>query len=211
MNNNEQNKAKPKVVYLHGLASSGSSNTARLLRTLLPEADVIAPDITVDSVEAMTMLKELGKTLPADTIIVGTSMGAFYTQMMHGWRRILVNPSFHTSDVILRPNFGNSMPYLQKRLNGDSHYDITEQLCKDVEYVEAHQFDTDFGVHGPLPESADLVQAYFGDNDTTVNCRDEYLTHYYKFDIFKGTHQLDPNTIENIIVPQIRKLLSTPL
>ena len=85
----------------------------------------------------------------------------------------------------------------------------TEELLMPI--VEAHQFDTDFGVHGPLPESADLVQAYFGDNDTTVNCRDEYLTHYYKFDIFKGTHQLDPNTIENIIVPQIRKLLSTPL
>lgn len=159
----------------------------------------------------MTMLDELGKTLPANTIIVGTSMGAFYTQMMYGWRRILVNPSFHTSDIILRPNLGKSLPFFQKRLDGVTHYDITEQLCKDVAYVEARQFDADFGVHGPFPESADLVKAYFGDNDTTVNCRDEYLIHYFNFDIFKGTHQLDPNTIADIIVPQIRKLRSTPL
>lgn len=207
---NTPNK-KPIVVYLHGLASSGSSGTSRALRRLIPEAEVISPDIPVDSVEALEMLKELGKSLPPDTVIIGTSMGAFYAQMMHGWRRILVNPSFRTSVAILRPNFGQTMPFFQKRLDGATHYDITEQLCRDVEYVEAHQFDDGYGVQGPLPESAELVEAYFGDNDTTVDCRDEYMEHYYKFDTFKGTHQLDPRTIETIIVPEIKRLIGEPL
>lgn len=84
-----------KLLYLHGLASGGQSATVRMLRKLLPDIEIIAPDIPVNAQEALEMLKVLSKSLSADDIIVGTSMGAFYAQMMRGWRRILVNPSPH--------------------------------------------------------------------------------------------------------------------
>lgn len=199
-----------KLLYLHGLASGGQSATARLLQKLLPEMEVIAPDIPVDSHEALEMLKEVAKQLAPDDIIVGTSMGAFYAQMMHGWRRILVNPSFYTSEVILRPNFGKTMPFHLPRHDGVQSYTITEELCAAVEDVEAHQFEPDYGIFNGLPDNDKMVKAFFGLRDTTVNCRDEYLSHYTRCDFFDGAHRLDPQTMTRIIVPEIRKMIDNP-
>ena len=41
-----------KLIYFHGFASSGASGTVELLRKMLPSAQVIAPDIPVDPLEA---------------------------------------------------------------------------------------------------------------------------------------------------------------
>ena len=37
-----------KLIYFHGFASSGASGTVELLRNMMPEDTVIAPDIPVD-------------------------------------------------------------------------------------------------------------------------------------------------------------------
>lgn len=197
-----------KLLYLHGLASGGQSATARLLQKLLPEIEVIAPDIPVDAHDALCVLDEVASGLSRDDIIVGTSMGAFYAQMMHGWRRILVNPSFHTSQAILRPNFGKTMPFFLPRRDGVQEYTITEELCRSIEDVESHQFDPGYGIVNGCTDTDDMVKAYFGLRDTTVNCRDEYLQHYTRCDFFDGTHRLDPKTMTDIIVPEIRRLIA---
>lgn len=197
-----------KLLYLHGLASGGQSATARLLQKLLPEVEVIAPDIPVDAHDALTLLAETASELLPDDIIVGTSMGAFYAQMMHGWRRILVNPSFHTSQAILRPNFGKTMPFFLPRRDGVQEYTITEELCRSIEDVESHQFDPGYGITNGCPDTDDMVKAYFGLRDTTVNCRDEYLLHYTRCDFFDGSHRLEPKTMTDIIVPEIRRLIA---
>lgn len=43
---------KPKLIYLHGLASSGASRTATMLREELTGFDVLSLDIPVDPQEA---------------------------------------------------------------------------------------------------------------------------------------------------------------
>ena len=85
-----------KLIYFHGFASSGASGTVELLRNLLPQATVIAPDIPVDPIEALPMLKQLCEEEQPD-IIVGTSMGGMYVQQMRGFLRICVNPAFNMS------------------------------------------------------------------------------------------------------------------
>lgn len=200
-----------KLLYLHGLASGGQSATVNLLRKLLPEIEIIAPDIPVNAREALEMLKVFSKSLSADDIIVGTSMGAFYAQLMRGWRRILVNPSFHTSEAVLRPNFGKTMPFFLLRRDGVQEYTITEELCRSVEDAEARQFDSDFGIISGYPESHDNVKAFFGLRDNLVNCRDEYLQHYTQCDFFDGGHRLDPATMTRVIVPEIRKMIENSL
>lgn len=196
-----------KLLYLHGLASGGQSATVKLLRKLLPEIEIVAPDIPVNAHEALEMLNELAQSLSADDIIVGTSMGAFYAQLMRGWHRILVNPSFHTSEAVLRPNFGKTMPFFLPRRDGVQEYTITAELCQSVEYVEARQFDADFGILSGYPDTPEKVKAFFGLRDTLVNCRDEYLQHYTQCDFFDGGHRLDPATMTRVIVPEIRKMI----
>jgi len=103
-----------KILYLHGFASSGASGTVEILRKEFfgksesERVAVIAPDIPVDPVEALPLIKDIAlKELP--TLIVGTSMGAMYAQQLHGFERICVNPSFALSkkyDILHVGNIG---------------------------------------------------------------------------------------------------------
>ena len=88
------------ILYLHGFGSSGASGTVDLLRRAFGDradeahrAVVVAPDIPLDPLAALPMLKELASDEKPD-LIVGTSMGGFYAQQLHGFTRICVNPSF---------------------------------------------------------------------------------------------------------------------
>ena len=42
-----------KIMYVHGFGSSGQSGTVTLLRTLMPAATVIAPDLPLHPAEAL--------------------------------------------------------------------------------------------------------------------------------------------------------------
>lgn len=195
-----------KVVYLHGMGSSGSSATAQRLQRALPHIEVVAPDIPVQPELAMTALKRLATSLDADDIIVGTSMGGMYAQLFRGWRRILVNPSFHTS-VHLRENIGKRLPFHTPRQDGAKDFEVSEKLCKKFEKLEAEQFKPKSGIAGTRPDKPEYVKAYFGTRDTVVNCKDEYLEHYIQYEDFDGEHRLDPNTTLCLIVPEIKRLL----
>ncbi|MDE6256237.1 MAG: alpha/beta fold hydrolase, partial [Muribaculaceae bacterium] len=135
---------KRKIVYLHGLGSSGSSTTAQRLRRSLPKQEVISPDIPVQPELAIQALKRLAGFLSPDDIIIGTSLGGLYAQLFRGWRRILINPSFHTS-VHLEEKVGTRSPFHNKREDGAKDFEITEKLVKKFKAMEAKQFDPKFG------------------------------------------------------------------
>ena len=63
-----------KIIYFHGFASSGASGTVQTLRKIMPDIEIIAPDIPVDPQEALPFLKELCRQEQPD-LIIGTSMG----------------------------------------------------------------------------------------------------------------------------------------
>jgi len=193
---------KRQVVYLHGLSSSGQSTTAQRLRRTLSKYEVISPDIPVQPEVAMTELKRLATLLRPYAIIVGTSMGGMFAQMFRGFRRILINPSFHTSRH-LSEKIGQRLPFHNPRLDGAKDFEVTDKLVKKYEKMEARQFDRKFGIIGRNPDSPELVSAFFGTRDTVVNCKEEYLQHYGDATDFDGEHRLDPNTTITLIVPKI--------
>lgn len=200
-------KGNIKVVYLHGMGSSGSSATAKRLGRSLPGGyEVISPDIPVQPEMALTMLRKLAATLKEDDIVVGTSMGGMYAQLFKGWRRILINPSFHTS-VHLSEKTGTRMVFHTPRQDGIQDFEVTNKLVKKYEKMESQQFDSKFGFFNPKrKDSPDLVMAFFGRNDTTVNCKPEYLEHFNRYQDFEGEHRLDPDTLINLVVPEITGL-----
>lgn len=200
-------KKKQQVVYLHGLSSSGQSTTAQRLRRTLPKHEVISPDIPVQPEVAITELKRLATLLRPDAIIVGTSMGGLFAQLFRGFRRILINPSFHTSRH-LRDSIGKRLPFNNPRLDGATDFEVSEKLVKKYEKLEAKQFDPKFGIIGRNSDSREQVSAFFGTRDTVVNCKEEYLEHYGNAVDFDGEHRLDPNTTITLIVPKILELSS---
>ena len=92
-----------KILYVHGFASSGASGTAKGLRLLLPQTEVIAPDLPVHPAEAMELLHKICETEQPD-LIIGSSMGGMYTEMLRGYDRILFNPAFQLADTLLTNN-----------------------------------------------------------------------------------------------------------
>lgn len=183
------------IVYLHGLSSSGNSNTATKLRKLLPDDNVITPDIPVQPNKALPLLHSIVDKLPKDnTVIVGTSMGAMYAQQLNGYHRILVNPAFHVSEL-LSDNEGKTLPFFSQRQDGATGFTVTSELCEQFEEMEARQFDN--------ADSADDVIALFGNEDTTCDCFEEYTCYYRYYHRFNGGHRMNDRIIAGTLLPLI--------
>ena len=88
-----------KIMYVHGFASSANSGTVTRIRTMLPSATVVADDIPVDPHEGLAMLRSMVEREQPD-LIIGTSMGGMYTEQLHGFDRILVNPALRIADTM---------------------------------------------------------------------------------------------------------------
>ena len=188
-----------KLLYIHGLSSSGNSNTAKNLASLLPDVEIIAPDLPIHPIEAKLLLQEICKTESPD-IIIGTSMGGMFAQQMHGYKKMLVNPAFHVSDF-LRTKTG-VQDFLNARKNGESTYEVTKLLCDEYFEMESHQFE------GLTPFDYENTYALFGEKDELVNCQKEYLQYYKKFEWFSGSHRLASNDIQHVVVPLIKRILN---
>lgn len=81
------------IMYVHGFMSSAQSGTVSILKELLPEANIIAEDLPIHPAEAIELLKKLCQEHQPD-LIIGSSMGGMYTEMLKGYDRIVVNPAF---------------------------------------------------------------------------------------------------------------------
>ena len=116
-----------KILFIHGLASSGVYKMASSLRILLKGSEVIAPDVPIDPSEAMAMLEGICSD-ESPNLIVGLSLGGFWAQKLRGYRKLVVNPDFHPSRL-LRTKTG-VMEYLSPRRDGTTSFEITEDICK---------------------------------------------------------------------------------
>lgn len=185
------------LVYLHGLSSSGQSNTANKLRELFPSDNVIAPDLAINPKEALIQITGILQKLSVDdTIVIGSSMGAMFAHQQVPFRRILINPAFHVS-TLLWENIGKTLPFLSQRQDGIRGFTVTEELCSLYEQMEEVQFEYVYD-----SEWHDVI-GIFGLQDNLVNCKDEFLDYYSIYHEFSGGHRLTDTDIETILKPII--------
>lgn len=184
------------IIYVHGLSSSGESDTVKTLRLLLSSTQVVAPDLPTNPCEALQLLIDLCDDVEPD-LIIGTSMGAMFTQQLRGYKKILVNPAFHVSEF-MRRNIGTQQ-FLNPRKDGATHYEITTELCDKYQELEEHQFEniTTFDKKN--------TYALFGNKDTLVNCSEEYSLYYQNTQWFNGEHRLRLENVQDVIAPLIRR------
>ena len=182
-----------KLVYLHGFGSSAASGTVKTLKELLPEFDVVAPDIPVDPAEALPFLRRLCMNEVPD-VIVGTSMGGMYTQQMRGYKRICVNPAFEMSKKSKVLRIGTH-EYFKPRKDGATHFVIRHHA-----EMEECQFD------GITDEDREQVWGLFADNDRLVDGEAVFREHYNQVVHFHGEHRMDEDVIRKVLVPLIREI-----
>lgn len=187
-----------KIIYFHGFASSGASGTVQNLRLILPDDEIIAPDIPVDPAEALPFLRELCASELPD-FVIGTSMGGMYAQQMHGFRKICVNPAFNMSTMSKVLKTGEH-PFLNGRKDNQKTFRITREIIQHFNQMERQQFKgiTDF----------DLANTYglFGIHDDLVNTYDLFRRHYPNAERFDGEHRLNEKVLKKVIIPLIEKI-----
>lgn len=184
-----------KVLFIHGLASSGAYKMASSLRILLKGSEVIAPDVPIEPTEALNLLEGICRDERPD-LIVGLSLGGFWAQKLRGYRKILVNPDFHISRL-LRTMTGER-EYLSPRRDGALTFTVTDALCDEYARLENVEFD------GLASEEIALTTGMFADRDEMVNCKDEFEAYYPgRSRSYPGTHLPNYPEIKKYILPVI--------
>ena len=186
-----------KIMYVHGFGSSGQSGTVTRIREVFPNATVIAPDLPVRPQEAIDLLRETCRQEQPD-LIIGTSMGGMYTEMLYGYNRILVNPALQMGDTMKEHGMIGAQHFSNPRLDGVQDFIVTKALVKEYKEMTEQCFSA------VTSEEQGRVWGLFGDEDTTVNTYDLFREHYPRAIRFHGEHRMNDNSFMHSIVPVIR-------
>ena len=185
------------VMYLHGFGSSGQSGTVTRLRTILPNARVIAPDLPIHPAEAQTLLNELCQQEKPD-LILGTSMGGMYTEQLYGFDRICMNPALCLADTMQQHGMTGTQTFQNPRLDGEQQFYVDKALVKEYRQVSEQRFC------GFNEEEKGRVWGLFGDKDDLVDTFDMFRERYPQATHFHGEHRMDDRSFMHAVVPVIR-------
>lgn len=187
-----------KILYVHGFGSSGATGTAKTIRMLLPSAEVISPDLPLHPAEAMDLLHHVCDTEKPD-LIIGSSMGGMYTEMLYGFDRILVNPAFRIADTFAEHHMMGKQTWYNPRQDGEKEFFVSKDLVNEFREMTEKCFS---GVDEE--ERRFRVYGLFGINDPLVHTFNIFSAHYINAMHFDGDHYLNDRVILNSLLPVIQ-------
>ena len=185
------------VLYVHGFASSGQSGTVTRLRTVMPKARVVAPDLPIHPQEAVDLLHHICETEHPD-LIIGTSMGGMYTEQLRGFDRICVNPALEMGETMRAHGMTGTQQFQNPRLDGIQEFYVDKALIKEYRDVSERRF------HGLTPDDERRVYGLFGDKDDVVDTFGMFSDHYTQATHFHGEHRMDDKSFMHSVLPVIR-------
>ena len=185
------------IMYVHGFGSSAQSGTVAMLRTLLPEATVVAEDLPLHPDEAMALLRQM-QTETKPQLIIGSSMGGMYAEQLKGVHRILVNPAFEMGGTMGKHGMIGKQTFQNPRKDGIQEFIVTKSLVKEYEECTTHCFE------GIDDDERKLVYGLFGDEDPLVHTYPLFLDHYPNALHFHGEHRLTDKIALHYLAPVIR-------
>ena len=185
------------LLYCHGFGSSGQSGTVTRLRTVMPNAKVIAPDLPVDPHEAIALLHRICDEEHPD-LIIGTSMGGMYAEQLRGFDRICVNPAREIAETMKEHGMTGTQQFQNPRLDGVQEFYVDKALVKAYRDVSEQRFV------GLTDEDCQHVWGLFGDKDDLVDTFDMFCEHYPKATHFHGEHRMDDKSYMHSVMPVIR-------
>ena len=187
-----------KILYVHGFASSGQSGTVVRMRTVMPSAVVIAPDLPLHPQEAIQLLRDTCTAEQPD-LIIGTSMGGMFAEMLYGYDRIVINPALQMGYTMVSHNMVGAQHFQNPRQDGVQDFIVTKALVKEYKEMTQQCFS---GVNDE--ERLHRVVGLFGDEDTTVDTYDLFASHYPHAIRFHGEHRMNDKSFMHSVLPVIR-------
>ncbi len=186
-----------KILYLHGFGSSGQSGTVKHIKEMLPEAEVVAPDLPIHPHEAMDLLHQVCEAENPD-IIIGTSMGGMYAEQLRGYDRIIVNPALMMGDPIAGTHMLGKVTFQNPRRDGVQEFMMTKKLQEEYAEVSRQRFQ------GLTDEDRERVYGLFGLEDTIVDTFDLFAGQYPNAIRFHGEHRMNDSTLYKSVLPVVR-------
>jgi len=186
------------LLYVHGFGSSGQSGTVSRMRMVMPRANVVAPDLPLHPQAAIDLLRQTCEELRPH-LIIGTSMGGMYAEMLYGYDRILTNPAFEMGDTMVSHNMVGAQQFQNPRLDGVQQFIVTKALVREYKEMTQHCF-----AHADDPDEQQRVVGLFGDEDTTVDTFDLFQSHYPQAIRFHGAHRMDDRSFMHSVMPVVR-------
>lgn len=192
------------IMYCHGFGSAASSGTVKLIRQTFPNSRVVAFDIPVHPAEAIAFLKEkVAQEKPH--LIIGTSMGGMYAEMLYGVDRICVNPAFEMGQTMKEHGMTGKQVWQNPRQDGETEFMVTKALVKEYHEMTEQNFVLLEAMSAEeRAEEQRRVWGLFGDADPVVHTFDLYRSHYPQAAHFHGEHRMDDRSFMNGVVPVIR-------
>lgn len=192
------------IMYCHGFGSAASSGTVKLIAQTFPNSRVVAFDIPLHPAEGMAFLKEkVAQEKPH--LIIGTSMGGMYTEMLYGVDRICVNPAFEMGQTMKEHGMTGKQVWQNPRQDGETEFMVTKALVKEYhEMTEQNFLQLEAMDAKAKAEEQRRVWGLFGDADPVVHTFDLYRSHYPQAAHFHGEHRMDDRSFMNGVVPVIR-------
>jgi predicted esterase YcpF (UPF0227 family) len=185
------------VLYCHGFGSSGQSGTVTRLRTVMPQAKVIAPDLPIDPHEAIALLHRICNEEHPD-LIIGTSMGGMYAEQLRGFDRICINPALEIAETMKAHGMTGTQQFQNPRLDGIQEFYVDKALVKAYRDVSEQRFV------GLTDEDRQHVWGLFGDRDDLVDTFDMFCQHYSQATHFHGEHRMDDQSYMHSVMPVIQ-------
>ena len=185
------------VLYVHGFGSSGQSGTVTRLRTVLPNAKVVAPDLPVHPHEALALLHDICKQ-EQPALIIGTSMGGMYTEQLRGYDRICVNAALEIAETMKAHGMTGTQQFQNPRLDGVQEFYVDKAMVKEYREVSEQRFV------GLTDEDCQRVYGLFGDEDDVVDTFAMFSEHYPLTTHFHGEHRMNDQSFMHSVVPVIR-------
>lgn len=193
-----------KILYFHGLGSGANSGTVTYLRLKFPDNEVIAEDMPVDPDLSIIKARQMCSELKPD-LIMGTSYGGFLCFRCHGdFKKLVVNPAFSISEFIGGVLGVGTQTYFCERQNGETTYEITDELIKKFQDYEVHLQDeiTEY--------DKQTTWCFIGENDQFIHNGYQLFSEMFdpqKVAYYPGHHQLDQHSIKKFILPKMKELL----
>lgn len=198
-----------KILYIHGLGSGKYSETPKRLREAMPEAEVLSPEIPIDPIEAMRFLEDNFLNDTSIDLVVGSSLGGFYSLLLPHHKKLLANPAlFADEDIEKGIGFGEQ-EFLSPRENGAKTYVIDEAFIRGLAKIRGKIFNADPSRHGmPDQEQIENTWGIFARNDELLAHYDDFC-HLFRPDHafrMKGEHRVSEDNMRKDIVPLIRRI-----
>lgn len=184
-----------KLLFVHGLASSGAYKLANTLRILLKPAAVLSPDFPIEPDEALSQLRSITDQEAPD-LVIGLSWGGFLVQQLRGTKKALINPDFSISRLL--ETMMGEVPYLSPRADGALSFTVTPELCQRYRQLETFQFD------GIDQKEKELTLGFFAQEDELVHCQPLFEEHYPGRSIsYPGGHLPTFPQVKQYILPHL--------